>query len=363
MEILDYNWLGNSVRSWLVALGIALAVAAVLRILIKVVLARLERVARRTAVPYDEALVVSLRRTRWFFVVAVALRVGSRGLELSEFLTTLIDRLVLFAVLLQVGLWASSWLEQVLDIWRQRRYGDDPEALSSQNLLRYAALVVVWAVVVLLFLDNVGIDVTALVAGLGVGGIAIALAVQNILGDLFASLSIILDKPFLVGDFLIIDEKMGTVESIGLKTTRLRSLSGEQLVFANADLLQSRIRNYGRMDERRAVFEFGVVYGTDPTKLRSIPGIVREAVEANERTRFDRSHFKAFGDSSLDFETVYFVTVPDYNAYMDVQQAINLAVFERFAEEEIEFAFPTRTVYAEAVVSRSEEESDGEEVG
>lgn len=363
MEILDHTWLGNSLRDWLVALGVTVVIAAAIQLVVKVVLARVQRLAGRTEMPYDDALVGALRRTRWFFVLAVAIRLGSRGLSLPGLADVWLDRIVIFAVLLQVGMWASSWVEQVLDAWRRHRYAEDPEVLSSYNLFRYAALVLVWGAVALLFLDNVGVDVTALVAGLGVGGIAIALAVQSILGDLFASLSIVLDKPFLVGDFLIVDDKMGTVESIGLKTTRLRSLSGEQLVFANSDLLKARIRNYGRMQERRAVFGFGVVYGTDPARLRAIPGIVREAVEAQENTRFDRSHFKGFGESSLDFETVYYMTVPDYNAYMDVQQAINLALFERFAEAGIEFAFPTRTVYADAVVSRRGEREDGGDVG
>jgi small-conductance mechanosensitive channel len=360
MEILESTLLGNPVRSWLVAAGVTLLVAALLRLFVRVLLARVQDLASRTSIPYDDALVRALRRTGWLFILAVAIRIGLEGISLPPVVESWIDRLVLFAVLLQVGLWASSWMGDVLDAWRRRRFADDPEALSSYNLLRYAALVLVWSAVLLLFLDNVGIDVTALIAGLGVGGIAIALALQSLLGDLFASLSIVLDKPFLVGDFLIVDDKLGTVESIGLKTTRLRSLSGEQLVFANADLLDSRIRNYGRMQERRAVFRFGVVYGTDPAKLRAIPGIVRESIEALENTRFDRSHFKSFGDSSLEFETVYYMTVPDYNSYMDVQQAINLTLFERFAAEGIEFAFPTRTVYSHAVASGPARNADSD---
>jgi small-conductance mechanosensitive channel len=168
---------------------------------------------------------------------------------------------------------------------------------------------------------------------------------QNVLGDLFASLSIVLDKPFVLGDFLIVDEHLGNVEHIGLKTTRVRSLWGEQLIFSNSDLLNSRIRNLGRMQERRTVFALGVTYQTPREKLTRIPGILREAVEAQEKTRFDRSHFKAYGDFSLNFETVYYVTVADYNAYMDVQQAINLRIHERFEEEGIEFAYPTQTLF------------------
>jgi small-conductance mechanosensitive channel len=201
-----------------------------------------------------------------------------------------------------------------------------------------------WSTVALLVLANLGIDVTAMVAGLGIGGIAVALAAQNILGDLFASASIVLDKPFVIGDFIIVGEDMGTVEHIGLKTTRVRSLSGEQLVFANNDLLKSRIRNFKRMNERRAAFGIGVTYQTPAEKLAAIPAMLREAVEAQSPTRFDRAHFKQYGDSALLFEVVYYVLSPDYNLYMDIQQAINLAVFRRFAEEQIEFAHPTYTV-------------------
>jgi small-conductance mechanosensitive channel len=201
----------------------------------------------------------------------------------------------------------------------------------------FVGRLVLWTAVLLLVLENLGVDVTALIAGLGVGGIAVALAVQNILGDLFASLSIVLDKPFAVGDFLIIDDFLGSVEHVGLKTTRLRSLSGEQLIFSNADLLGSRIRNYGRMFERRVVFTLGVTYQTPREKLVQIPIIIRKAIEEQEKVRFDRSHFQAYGDFSLNFETVYYVLAPDYNA-------INLRIHERFEQEGIEFAYPTQTL-------------------
>ncbi len=201
--------------------------------------------------------------------------------------------------------------------------------------------------ILLLVLDNLGVNITALVAGLGVGGIAVALAMQTILGDLFASLSIVLDKPFVVGDFLIIGDLLGSVEYVGLKTTRLRSLSGEQLVFSNSDLLGSRIRNYGRMYERRVQFNIGVTYQTPRDRLVKIPQIIREAVEQQSDTRFDRSHFKEYGDFSLVFESVYYVMGPDYNKYMDIQQAINLHIHERFEQQGIEFAYPTQTLFVQ----------------
>ncbi len=213
------------------------------------------------------------------------------------------------------------------------------------DVLGFVLRLGVWTIVLLLLLGNLGVQITPLLAGLGVGGIAVALAAQNVLGDLFASLSIVLDKPFAVGDFLIIGDFLGTVEQVGIKTTRLRSLSGEQLVFSNNDLLNSRIRNYGRMYERRVLFSIGVTYQTPSEKLRRIPRIVREAVEAQDRVRFDRSHFKEYGDFALVFETVYYVLAADYNIYMDIQQAINLRIYEQFEAEGIEFAYPTQTVY------------------
>lgn len=202
-----------------------------------------------------------------------------------------------------------------------------------------------WSVIVLLTLDNLGFDVTALVAGLGIGGVAVALAVQKILGDLFASLSIVLDKPFVIGDFIIVGEHLGTVEHIGLKTTRIRSLSGEQLIFSNSDLLGSRIRNFKRMYERRVVFTIGVVYQTPLEKLALIPSIIREIIESQKPVRFDRSHFKEYGAFSLNFETVYWVQNPDFNTYMDIHQAINLEIYRRFTREGIEFAYPTQTLF------------------
>jgi small-conductance mechanosensitive channel len=196
-------------------------------------------------------------------------------------------------------------------------------------------------------LDNLGVNVTALVTGLGVGGIAVALAVQNVLGDLFASLSIVLDKPFVLGDFVVVDDLLGSVEHIGLKTTRLRSLWGEQVVFSNSDLLKSRLRNFGRMAERRVSLDIGVTYQTPRAVLQAIPAIIREAIEEQVATRFDRSHFKGFGDSALTFESVYYVLSPDYNRYMDIQQAINLRIYERFESQGIGFAYPTQTVFLE----------------
>jgi small-conductance mechanosensitive channel len=258
-------------------------------------------------------------------------------------------RIAMIATLLQVALWLSAGATKAIDAKRKRDLEKHPDGVAAMDILSFIARVTIWSIVLLAVLDNLGVNITTMIAGLGVGGIAVALAAQNILGDLFASLSIVLDKPFVVGDFLIIGEFLGSVEKVGIKTTRLRSLSGEQLVFSNNDLLSSRIRNYGRMYERRVVFSLGVTYQTPAAKLRKIPDMIREAVESQEHVRFDRAHFQKYGDFALIFEVVYYVLSADYNQYMDIQQGINLKIYEDFEADGIAFAYPTQTLYVNEV--------------
>ena len=215
---------------------------------------------------------------------------------------------------------------------------NEDEVMALAGVLRFVAKLTLWVLLLLMALENFGVNITALITGLGIGGVAVALALQNILGDLLASLSIVLDKPFVLGDSITVDTLTGTVESIGLKTTRLRAVSGEQLIFANSDLLKSRIRNWKRLAERRVVLTFGVPYDTPPDVIERIPGMVRALVEAQELTRFERAHLKGFGASSLDFEAVYWILTPEYGIYMDRQQAVNLGLLRAFEREGIDFA-------------------------
>ncbi|MBU2675594.1 MAG: mechanosensitive ion channel family protein [Woeseia sp.] len=254
-------------------------------------------------------------------------------------------RAAMVAALLQFGMWLSAGVIRSIHAKRQKDLEESPDDVAAMDILSFIARVTIWSIVLLAILDNLGVNITTMIAGLGVGGIAVALAAQNILGDLFASLSIVLDKPFVVGDFLSIGEFLGTVEKVGIKTTRMRSLSGEQLVFSNNDLLNSRIRNYGRMFERRVVFSLGVTYQTPADKLRAIPDMLRKAVESREPVRFDRAHFQKYGDFALIFEVVYYVLSADYAEYMDIQQEINLSIYEDFEAAGIEFAYPTQTLY------------------
>lgn len=349
MDFLNSEFLGNSVRAWLVSVGLLLALVAASLALRNVLIRRITKYAKRTETSLDDAVAAASRSTKPPLLFFLAVLVASRPLNLPERVESWVEILAIAGFLIQVGFWTVAWLDVLMLSWKRQKWGDDPQASSTFKFAHYAVNVGVWSVILLLLLENLGVDISALVAGLGIGGIAVALALQSILGDLFASLSILLDKPFVIGDYLAVDDLSGTVQTIGLNTTRLTSLTGEQLVFSNKDLLQSRIRNYGRMEERRVLFRIGVVYGTAPEVLQRIPQMIQTAVEGQEQTRFDRSHFKEFGDSALAFETVYYMTVPDYKAYMDVQEQVNLAVMRSFESAGIEFAYPTQHVFLETV--------------
>lgn len=352
VDVLSRQWYGNSVLRWASAAAVAAVALLALLALRRILRGRIGRLVQRTATEWDDLVVQLLQDTsRWFFL-ALALYAGSRVLALETSTRDLANRVAAVVLVLQGGIWLSRALRLMLESYRRNRLREDPTAVTTMQAVTFVGRGVVWSVVVLLILANAGIEIGPLIAGLGVGGIAVALAVQAILGDLLASLSIVLDKPFVVGDFLILGDLMGSVESIGLKTTRIRSLTGEQLIFSNGDLLNSRIRNFGRMRERRVVFSIGVTYQTPREKLVRIPEILREAVTSQEGTRFDRAHFKSFGDFALLYETVYYVSVPDYNTYMDLQQAINLHIHGRFEEEGIEFAYPTQTLFVEKPAGR-----------
>lgn len=347
MDLLQTEIAANSVQSILTALAITITVSLVFGIIRYLGAKQLQRVADQSGASFWTILLAVVRRTKWLFIIILSLFIGSVWLEIPAKASGIINSFVIITLLIQVGLWATSVLQVGIEQYRGKQLDKDPAGVTTLNVLNFIGKAVLWSVVVLLVLENLGVNITALVAGLGVGGIAIALAVQTMLGDLLSSLSIVLDKPFVVGDFLIIGDLMGSVEYVGLKTTRLRSLSGEQLVFSNSDLLNSRIRNYGRMYQRRVPFDLGVTYQTPREKLIKIPEIIREAVERLDKTRFDRSHFKEYGNFALTFESVYYVLGPDYNEYMDIQQAINLHIHERFEQEGIEFAYPTQTLYVQ----------------
>jgi small-conductance mechanosensitive channel len=342
---LETRFAGNTVTAWLTCAGILVGVTLLLFLLRHLLLARLGRIATQTETEVDDVIVDLVRRTRTWFIGAVALVAGTLALAIPPAWQRGQRIFIVVVVLLQLGLWGNGLIGYSVDRYLRKSGGKTGAAATTLGALGILGRAVLWGMLLLVALDNLGFEVTTIITGLGVGGIAIALAVQNILGDLFAALAIVVDKPFVVGDFVIVDMVQGHVEHVGLKTTRLRALTGEQVVVSNADLLKSRIRNFQTVRERRMMFTFGVQYDTPPDLVAQVPAIVREVIEAQPLTRFDRSHFQRFAESSLDFETVYFVLAPEYATMMDTQQAVMLTLMRRFPELGIQFAFPTRVVH------------------
>ena len=343
-ELTD-TFYGNEIKTWLIALAVAIGTLVALRLIEQVLIVRVERLTQKTNTIIDDVIIGALRKTKLLYLLIVSIFVGSIWLSLPSEVRSPLWKVAIVATIIQAGIWVST----ALQVWLENYSKDETDGADrmTMNALSFLGRIALWATVLLLVLDNLGVDVTALVAGLGIGGIAIALAVQNVLSDLFASLSIVLDKPFVPGDFVVVGDMAGSVEHIGIKTTRIRSISGEQLVFSNTDLLGSRIRNFGRMQERRVVFSLGVTYQTPADKLERIPGLIKAAIESQERVRFDRSHFASYGDSALNFETVYYVESSDYATHMDILQSVNLTIYRSFATEGIEFAYPTQTLFIE----------------
>lgn len=348
------TFLGASALSWATALAAALASWLAMRLALRFLTHRASAVAQHTSNRVDDLLVDLLRCTSRVLLAVTALLIGLSMLDLPVRWSTRVSQLWFLTLALQFGLWGNRAI--VIGLRRyEDRHGDGGMAAqvsTTATLMRWALRTVLWAVVLLAMLANLGVNITALVASLGVGGVAVALAVQNILGDLFASLSIAVDKPFEVGDFITLSGVAGSVEQVGLKTTRIRALSGEQIVISNTELLKQTINNYKRMEKRRVVFKFGITYDATPEQAEAVPGIVRRAVEAQEKTKFDRAHFMAFGDSSLDYEVVYFVLSAEYNLYMDIQQRINLTLMREFRQLGVDFAFPTRTLQMPGLEAR-----------
>lgn len=343
---MELSFLGNPVGSWVAAALIAFTTFLVLLLVRRLALRRIARLAGRTRTDIDDFLVETLQRTRRFLLLIPVVYFASISLHLPEKVDDALRSAAVLAVLLQLTLWVLAGINFWVARTRRRRLEVDAASATLIGAIGFIGKVVLWTVLLLLALDNLGVDVTALVAGLGIGGVAVALALQNILGDLLASLSIVLDKPFVIGDTIQVDDFVGTVESIGLKTTHVRSVSGEQLVFSNGDLLRSRIRNHKRMGDRRVVLSFAVEPGTPPAKLERIPGIVREIVESRQPVRFDRAHFARLGDWGPQLEAVWYVLSTDYHVHMDLQQAILLDLLRRLHEEGIEPVFPGRPVPA-----------------
>lgn len=336
----------NPLVDWAVAVAVFFAAYAVLKLFKLYLLHRLRRWAEHTENEFDDVFVGGLEAIHWPFNLFIAMYIAQRSLALND----TFQRAMYYVLIVVVTYYVMRMVQAAVDVFLakvMKTKKDDSKGKEGMRLFSTLIKLGLWAIALLLVLSNLGYDVTSLVAGLGVGGIIVAFAIQNIVADLFSSLSIYFDKPFAPGDFVIVGDKMGTVKHVGLRTTRIQALAGEELVVPNSEITSTTIQNYGRMNRRRVEFSLGVTYGTDRKKLEKIPGIVQTAIESVQETEFDRAHFKSYGDFSLNYEVVYYVQSADYNQYMDIQQDINMAVYEAFGKEKIEFAFPTQTIHIE----------------
>ncbi len=342
LNTLDKLYLDNTLNQWLWAMGTAAGIWLVTLLIRRFIRGHYQRMAATEQVELMEVPLQIASKTSTLFLIVLGLFFGLLTLKLSPTVHRVAEKVLLIAACWQVGIWATTGALAWIDMKRRHSMAEDRATAGTLGIIAIIVRGLIWSVVLLLTLDNLDVNITTLVAGLGIGGIAIALAVQNVLGDLLASLSITLDKPFVLGDSLQVDGFNGKVEHIGIKSTRLRSVDGEQIVMPNADLLKSRMRNFGRMQERRVLFTIGVTYETPRAKLEKIPGMVREIVESQASVRLDRCHLARLGAYSIDCEVVYFVLSADYNLYMDTQQRIILRLIEAFEREQIEFAYPTQ---------------------
>jgi small-conductance mechanosensitive channel len=334
-------------NTYLLAAVVFLLSFIILRLFKFIVLQHLKHLSKKTRTNIDTMLIEAIDHIGWFFYIAISIYISLQFIELSERAATIIN----YAMIAIVTYYLVLFLQKIIGIFehkfieRRKRQGDQDTALV-EVLGRFVKFSL-WIIAAVTILANLGYNVTGIVAGLGIGGLAIAIALQGVLTDIFAAFSIYFDKPFKRGDFIIIGSDMGVVKHIGIKSTRIQTLQGQELVVSNRDLTDSRVNNFGLMQKRRVVFEIGVTYQTSPAKLRKIPIIMKEIFEGIENADLDRVHFVKFADSSLNYETVYYVSTGDYNAYMDIQQQVNLDLVEMFKKEKIEFAYPTQTVFLE----------------
>lgn len=341
-KIMAMNFGNNSMNDIINAFIIFIIALLVLRIFKFFILHRLRILAKKTKTKLDDLAVDILDKMGWGFYIILSSYIGLKKLILPSVADKWLDYIIIAVLTYYVIRGVQAFIDYGTKIIIKKQKDKDMSIIKFMSALAKALL---WLIAVLLILSNLGYNVTSLMAGLGVGGIAVALALQNILSDLFASVSIYFDKPFKVGDFIIVGEHLGAVKKIGIKTTRIESLWGEEIVISNQELTSTRIRNFKKMEKRRIHFVIGVTYQTSAKKLKNIPKIVHEIFKTINKTELDRVHFKEFGDFSLKYEIAYYILSKEYNDYMDAQQEFNIKLVERFEKEGIEFAYPTQTLF------------------
>jgi len=341
--IMTYSIWGNSILDYAISLAVFLILLVVLKYTQKLTLKYLKKLSKKTKTDIDDTLVKIVKTIKPPFYSFLTLYIAVKILTTSNLIDNIFNNVLLIWVVYQITIASQIFITYLL-----KKNFEDEEDKGVQNtvgIINTFIKIIVWSVGILLVLSNLGINITSLVAGLGIGGIAIAFALQKILGDLFSSFAIYLDKPFKAGDFIVIGDQSGTVEKIGIKTTRIRTLQGEELVIPNQELTSSHIRNFKKLEKRRVVFSFGVTYETPTSKLREIPDMIEKIISPIEHAELDRAHFRTFDDSALTYEIVYYVSSNEYITYVDIQQEINLQIKETFEQKGIDMAYPTQTVY------------------
>jgi len=340
---LDQIYYGNTLRQWITAFCVTVVLWLIFQVVKFITVKKVGKLAEQTETKLDDLAIALLDRTRFYFLFFIAFYFASKLLHIPERFEIYWHNSIHVAFALQTISWGNSLIEFVLGKDSQV-IGKDVTSSASYGVLGFISRIVLWSIVLLITLSNFGVNITAIVTGLGVGGIAVALAAQKILGDIFSSFIIVLDKPFEVGDFIVIGEFKGTVERVGIKTTRFRSITGEQIIMPNGAVIDSKMRNFKRMDERRVSFRLNIEYGTPEATLIQIPKWVEAIVTGQPHTRFVYATFLEYGEFSLIYEIVYVVESPDYNYYLQIHQEVNLAIYHKFEEEKVKIAVPTRRI-------------------
>jgi len=345
-NILNQTFWGNTVKDYLISLIAFIIVAILLWVFKSIFLNRLKKIAKKTKTEIDDVIIKCLQLINWPLYLAIALWVAFKFIYVAPNINKIYNYFVTIIIIYYVVKIIIVWINYFTDNITKKRV-EEGRATDAGiiKLINNILKGILWSIAILILLDNFGVNITTLIAGLGIGGIAIAFALQAILGDVMASFSIYFDRPFDIGDFIIVDNLSGNVKKIGIKSTKIDSLTGEEIIIPNKDLGNSRVRNYKRMQKRRISFTFGITYDTPIAKLKMIPDIITKIINENEICNLDRVHFNKFGDYNLIFEVVYYIMDPDYNLYMDIQQKINFEIKESFEKEGIEFAYPTRTIF------------------
>ncbi len=345
-EIINFISENNSTKTLITALIIFIGLFIIFKAFDSYFIYILKKASKKTKNSWDDVIIDFIEGLSWPFYAYFAFYIAIKTLEMAKTVTNILNFLALLFIVFYAARALINISTHALDRYKEHKRKKKESASESMiQVMKILAKLIVWTLALLLFLSNLGVNITPLIASLGIGGIAIGLALQSILGDLFSAFAIYFDKPFEEGDFIIIGDDMGVVKNIGIKTTRIQALGGQELIISNSELTSTRINNYKKMQLRRIVFSFGVEYGTKTVQLKKIKKTVEEIINKTKGARLDRVHFKAFGDSSLNFEVVYYIDSNDYNLYMDIQEKINISIKEKLEKLGVDFAFPSRTIY------------------